>query len=224
MARWPDRVTPGFHRFDGHGRTVAVGLQVADPLDLVVRATEGDAQHEGGDARVVGQQVERPALLVAVQAQLVTLLQRRPVAGQRAAQAIDESERLGLFREADLELLLAALEQQGIAVEDHEFRLRLQRALFEARRRLITQLAGGHHRLVEQGDVLGLDEARPAAFVSGKTLHQRIDVPGGVNMKRPRQQSQPWQHAGSLHVSRQKSKKLNQLQGAARQCCSRRPT
>ncbi len=157
---------------------------------------------------------------LALEGERVGALQGFAVAGERAADALDEHRHLRVFPQRQRVALAGALDEDAVPVHDHGLAARRQGALLEAARGREAKLARGLQRPVQQREEARLVEGRAALLVGRERVHEPRERPvGGRRGPRPQGEGERARAAGSRQpASRgaQKSWKLNQLNGAAR--------
>src|SRR5687767_7436371 len=92
---------------DRHHRAVTVGLGDLDRADRAAAPLEADLAHHSLHGGLGGLQGEPPAALGAVERDLVIAAQRREVARERRAYALDESPDLGMLAQRESAALVA---------------------------------------------------------------------------------------------------------------------
>ena len=119
----------------------------------------------------------------------------------------------------------AALNREHVVDEKQTLQVRFERALLQPIRRVVDQLAGGLHGSFQHRQELLFDEAHLPVMPVGEQVHDPVQIIVRQNQQgnecAPSHGFDP--RADFSAGLRQKSKKLNQLNGSRRQCLSSNP-
>jgi hypothetical protein len=166
----------GAHGRDRHHRVVAVGEQDAHLARDLLSARDAHRCDLAAQAQIARHELERPLPGIARHARLEQPLEHAAVAGQRAADRLDDHG--GLRRRVELHRAAAFAEahRQRVAFDRELFVARLQRLANEHVGRLEREPAGRDQRAVEHLDPARLDEGRLARLDAGEECHQGAEI------------------------------------------------
>ena len=156
------------------------------------------------------QEMQAPVGPRALQLDPVVAAQRREVAGERAADALDERPDRRIVAEAELDPRLArgVLDHDRLAVDGETLVARHERALLEPERRGVGERTARLDRRLEERARLRLGEAHRARPVLGERRHQRLEGERRVGRPQRRRGENRHQNADRCDTHASKHNKL----------------
>ena len=121
----------------------------------------------------------------------IIFLQRHPIAGECAANAVHEGQCFRLIGQIDAQFLFFALDGEDVLVQQQGFDFRYQCPFFQSVGRGVGHFATGNDRLIEQGDESLFNESGFATLVFGEVIHQLADIEGGTGWQGNGEQQEP---------------------------------